>query len=149
MIRSATHTAQNPRSSGYSLIELMITVAIVGILSTVAVPSYQDYVTRGKIPEATAALSAKRLQMETYFMDNRTYVGAPACQADSTTSTYFDFSCPTDATVNAFTLEAVGKGAMAGFTFTVNQSNVRATTAVPTGWTTSTSCWVVRKGGGC
>ena len=49
----------------------------------------------------------------------------------------------------AFTLQAVGKGQMAGFTYTVTHANAKATTAVPTGWTTSTVCWVTKKNGQC
>ena len=41
---------------GFSLIELMIAIVIVGIITAVAIPSYRDYVTRSRVPEATAAL---------------------------------------------------------------------------------------------
>jgi type IV pilus assembly protein PilE len=46
-------------------------------------------------------------------------------------------------------LQAAGKSSMAGFTYTINQDNAKATTAVPAGWTTNASCWVTRKGGVC
>lgn len=124
----------------------MVTVAIVGILAAIALPSYQGYVTRGRIPDALGTLAAKRVQLEQFFLDNRTYVDAPACAAAS--STYFAFSC-TVQTATAYTLQAQGQGSMAGFTYTVNQSNAKATTAVPSGWSTSTTCWVTRKGGVC
>src|SRR5690606_1858627 len=58
---------------GFTLIELMITVAIIAILAAVAVPSYQDYVRRGKVTEATATLAQFRIKMEQYFQDNQTY----------------------------------------------------------------------------
>ena len=61
---------------GFTLIELMIVVAIIGILAAVALPAYNDYVRRGKIANATSVLSMMRVQMEQYFQDNRTYVGA-------------------------------------------------------------------------
>lgn len=139
------------RKSGFTLIELMIAVAIIGILSAVAIPSYTSYVTRGKIPEATSTLASKRVQLEQYFQDNRSYVGAPACDADSTSSKYFDFECTVE-NADAFTLRAQGKGAMAGFTYTVDQSNVKTTTmgtGAPSGWTGSTTCWITAKGGVC
>ena len=118
----------------------------------IALPSYHDYVTRGKIPDATSNLAAKRVQMEQFFQDNPTigYVGAPACNLDSATSQYFNFSCTAGTTATAYTLQAVGQGSMAGFTFTINQANAKVTTAVPTGWTIpATNCWVAKKGGVC
>lgn len=134
--------------NGFTLIEIMIVVAIVSILAAVAFPAYTDYVVRGKIPDATSTLATKRVQMEQFFQDNRTYVAAPACTADTASSQYFDFSCAVQ-TATTYTLQAVGKATMAGFTYTINQDNAKATSAVPTGWTTNTTCWVTKKGGAC
>ncbi|HEX2530448.1 MAG TPA: type IV pilin protein [Burkholderiaceae bacterium] len=141
------------RGAGFTLIELMITVVIVAILASIALPSYRDYVIRGKIPQATTKLSAARAQLEQYYQDNRTYVGActagtvaplPAADDD------FVYTCPT-LTATAFTVTATGQGAMAGFVYTIDQSDARATTAVPDSkWGTApASCWIVKKGGGC
>ena len=58
---------------GFTLIELMITVAIAAILAAVAIPMYRDYVVRSRIIDATSRLSDFRVRMEQYFMDNRTY----------------------------------------------------------------------------
>src|ERR1039458_5671164 len=96
---------------GFTLVELMVVVVIVAILATIAVPSYTSYVIRGKIPDATSNLAAKRVQMEQYFQDNASngYLNAPACTTDSTTSQYFTFSCQGAPTTVTYTLQAVGK----------------------------------------
>ena len=147
------------RIFGFTLIELMIAVVVVAILSAIALPSYQDYITRGKITEATANLADMRVKMEQYFQDNRTYVGA--CVAGTTAplptgTKYFIFTCPT-LTATAFTVQAdgvAGQG-MGGFVYTVNETNVQATTitggsaAATAGWTGNAACWVIRKGGSC
>ena len=58
-------------ATGFTLIEVMITVAIVAILAAVAIPSYTSYITRSKIQEATTTLLAMRTKMEQYFQDHR------------------------------------------------------------------------------
>lgn len=128
----------------------MIVVAIIAILSAIAVPGYQEYVMRGRLQEAHAGLSAKQVQLEQWFLDRRTYVGAPAC-ADDTRSNHFDFSCNGTETAGVFLLTAAGKGAMTGFSFTVTQTSVRTTAAVPAGWTlpVPNNCWILRKSGTC
>jgi type IV pilus assembly protein PilE len=87
--------------------------------------------------------------MEQFFQDNRTYVGASACTADTGISQNFDFSCSPAPTQTTYTLQALGKGSMTGFTYTINEQNAKATTAAPTGWTGSATCWVTKKGGIC
>jgi type IV pilus assembly protein PilE len=136
---------------GFTLIELMIVVAVVAILAAIALPSYSDYVTRSRIPDATSNLSAKRVQLEQWFQDNHTYAGFANCAAtDTTSSNYFDFTCSVVGTATVFTLQAAGKGPMAGFTYTIDQSNTKQTTAVPAGWSLPAgNCWVTSKGGAC
>ena len=128
----------------------MVTAAIVAILAAIAVPRYTGYVMKGKIPQAAAGLAGKQAQMEQYYQDQMTYVGAPPCNADSTLSKNFDFSCEGTPTTTTYTLKAVGKGQRADFTFTVDQSGTRKTTSVPSGWTKpADNCWTMNEGGSC
>jgi len=128
---------------GFTLIELMLVVAIIGLLASVAYPAYQDYVTRGKIAEATAELASKRVLMEQWFQDNRTYIGAPACTAAS--GKYFSFAC-SNLTQNTYTLDATGTVTMAGFNYHLDHNNAKTS---DTTWGDSGTCWVTKKGGVC
>ncbi|MBI2993664.1 MAG: pilin [Gammaproteobacteria bacterium] len=58
---------------GFTLIELMIVVAIIGILAAVAIPSYQDYTARAQVSEAIALTSQFKLQLTEYYVDNGSF----------------------------------------------------------------------------
>ncbi len=142
---------------GFSLVELMIVVVIVGILASVAIPAYSDYVLRGKFAEAYSTLGSTRVRLEQFYQDNRNYGStAAACGVAMPASPdvkYFTFSCNwgTGGTNQFFTVTASGVATQGtgGFAFTIDQNNSKATTAVPTGWATNATCWVTKKGGVC
>jgi len=141
------------RIKGFTLIEVMIVVAIVAILSAVAYPAYQDYVMRGKIPDATSNLATLQTKMEQWFQDQHSYLNGADCggapSASMPTSSYFTFTCTAAATTYTLTATGITTGIMNGFVYTVNQDGARATTAVPSGWTANANCWVTKKGGVC
>jgi type IV pilus assembly protein PilE len=140
------------RSAGFTLIELMVTVAIIGILAAVAMPMYTDYITRGKIPEATNNLSTMRVRLEQYYQDNRTYISSgTTCGVAVPTSTNFSYTC--SGTSDTYLVTATGLAArgMSGFSYTINEAGTPITTGVPAAaWgTVPVNCWIIRKGGGC
>lgn len=133
---------------GFTLIEVMITVAIVGILAAVALPAYSDYVTRGRLSEAFVALGGAQPAAEQFWSNKRSYELFNEAKAFPKASDNFTYAL-SDASASAYTITATGIGKMSGFVYTVNQDGTRATSASPTGWGTSTSCWVDHKGGAC
>ena len=141
---------------GFSLIELLTVVAIIGIIAAFALPAYKDYVIRGKVTEAFTGLADFRVRMEQYYQDNRKYDGGGLgnCGAAAPTSRYFTFTCTATGTtpMQAYTATATGNTTegMNGFVYTINEQNTKATTTVGAGWSGGGStCWVRTKDGRC
>jgi prepilin-type N-terminal cleavage/methylation domain-containing protein len=147
-------------SQGFTLIELMITVAIVAILAAIAFPNYRNYVIRGQLVDATQGLSAVRANMERYYQDNRSYlaVGAfvPPCgtppAVPAITAGNFTITCTAAAGPDVFLATAIGNAGTnaAGFTFTVNQADTQTTVVAPPAPGAFQGCpnaWITKTGG--
>jgi len=131
---------------GFTLIELMITVAIVAILAAVALPSYSDYIRRSQASEATGQLSLYRTRMEQYYQDNRSYgaTTGTTCGLTFADSKYFSFSCTTSNTAQNFTITATDKGgAVAGHVYTISDAGTQTTTKFKNVTQTGKNCWLV------
>lgn len=70
------------KTKGFSLIEVMIVVAIIGILSAIALPSYTSYITRSKRTECRAALMQVMQQQERYYTQQNTYLAFTSSAAN-------------------------------------------------------------------
>ena len=135
---------------GFTLIELMIVVAIIGILSSIAIPAYTDHVIRGRLIEATASLADGRVRMEQSYSDAspRAY-GLVPCPAGTANFTY---ACTNPGGTQFYLITATGRAgtSVAAFSYTINERNDRATTGLKPGWGTLTGlCWITTKGGTC
>jgi type IV pilus assembly protein PilE len=132
-LRPTTHAA--PRT-GFTLIELMITIAIVAILATVAYPSYVDYVIRSRLAEVGNTLPSLRAQMEQYHQDFRRYTvtaGSDACGVTPPTVNGFVLACTATDQTFRWTMTA-NAGGQAPASYSVDHLNNRVTIAWPTRW---------------
>lgn len=109
--------------AGFTLIELMIVVTIIGILAAVAVPAYQDYIRRGKRAEARSELLKAEGWLERFFTENNTYTNNAANNANTTFTARFpvipntgpvNYNVGLVVTPTAFTITATPTGSMAG-----------------------------------
>ncbi|KAF0164692.1 MAG: type IV pilus assembly protein PilE [Rhodocyclaceae bacterium] len=145
------------RTRGFTLIEVMITMTIIGILMAIALPQYGEYVLKGKLTEAMSLLSDLQIRQEQYYQDNRTYadgmrprgVASPFVLADCTTANPSqNFICTTIcATANSGqTYTCTATSATLGYVYTVTEAGTKATTQ-PSG--TTVTCWLRGSSGVC
>lgn len=126
---------------GFTLIELMITVAIIGILAAVAYPSYTQYVLKANRADAKAILMENAQFMERYYTTNNTYVSASVLSAvvpkgASGTAVKYNISFSVTPTASVYTLQAVPAGGQASDSCgTLTLSGTGAQTP------TTTGCW--------
>ena len=151
LYRRSAPRGRLPRN-GFTLIEVMIVVAIVGILAAIALPNYSYYVQRSKIIEATTSLSDARQRTEQLFLDTRTYAGncTLAKNAVQPGLKSFTLSCPTE-NATAYKIEAKGDpagGMSTSFVYTIDNAGAKTSTG-PSGWAGNASCWATRKDGSC
>lgn len=135
--------------SGFTLLELMIAVAIVAILATIAYASYQDQVVKSRRAAGAACLQERAQFMERFYTSNLSYLdGAGAApniaQCDAEISPHYQIQLAAGTTARAFTLQAVPQGGQAArdtkcATLTLNQLGVRGSTGSASA--TPQDCW--------
>jgi len=141
------------RNRGFTLIEVMVTLAIIAILSAVALPSYTGYMQRSRVPAGLEALSSYATRMEQRYQDTGCYANAcpPAvgavCAMAVPQPKDFTVTCELGNNGQNYTATATGSGPMDGYAYTVNQAGARATTAHPKG--TNATCWSTKGGTQC
>lgn len=131
------------RPHGFTLIELVVTMAIVAILAAMAIPSYSDYVTRSALNEAFATMGTFRLRMEQAYQDSGNY-GVGACATVAASTANFDYACALTNAGQGFTVTATGKGKTAAYRYTLDDQGVRRTLSIPRG--SAADCWLIKPG---
>lgn len=134
---------------GFSLIELVVVIGIIGLLAAIAIPNYNNYVIKGKLAEAFTQLTELQNRQEQYYQDNRSYKNNMTAAAGQ----YFSSSCTTT-TGQEFTCTATPSASTGiGFKYTVTEAGTKATGATSpavAGWAVpGSSCWARDKGGAC
>lgn len=125
------------RASGFTLVELMVVVAIVAILAAIALPSFADQMRKSRRAEAVSALQDAQLRLERWRVDHQDFTGSGVAIADSD---FYDFTVTAAAaTPNAYSISAAPLGSQekdicGTMTISVNAGVVTKTPA-------DTSCW--------
>jgi type IV pilus assembly protein PilE len=141
------------RPPGFTLIEILVVLAITAVLAAIAIPTYADHLRRGRITEALTRLADHRVRMEQFFLDHRRYDdGAGNCGhppppvggADA-----FVIDCAAAAAGYVVRATGVDAKGMRGFVYTIDHADAHRTPGVPDGWVGSDRCWVVRRDGSC
>ena len=139
------------KQTGFTLVELMIVVAIVGILAGIGYPSYSAYIMNNNRNDAKTALFKAQLLQEQFYLDNRQYATSLTIGAANTLSgwdddsDYYNFSLSADSTINNYTIIAtVETGSTQAndtncASFTID--NVGSTASMDSTNTATTDCW--------
>lgn len=133
---------QAKQQKGFTLIELMITVAIIAILAAIGYPLYESQSRKGKRTEAIAALTTAQAEMERYYLNqgsgSGSYLGAAPSTLGLTQSGSYNVTIGNVA-AETYTLTATPQGGQANDpcgTFSIDQSGLKAVTG-----STVEACW--------
>ena len=120
---------------GFTVIEAMVALSVLGVLAAIGVPNYSRYAMRASLLEASTTLADYRTNMEHFYQSNHTYAKDGACGwAAPRQVANFAISCTVAASGEAFTAVATGTGPSAGFVYTIDQANARGTQSIPSHW---------------
>ena len=110
------------RQAGFTLIEMMIVVAILGVLAAIALPSYQESVKKGRRTDAMAALQGLAQAMERHYTTTGGYTDAATGPADTGAPTIFSAKSPIDGSQTFYNL-TISAATTTTYTLTADPSS--------------------------
>lgn len=142
-------TGYTKKNSGFTLIELMIAVAIISIIAAIAIPSYNDSVRKTKRTDAKAALAKAATLQERYYTENNGYtnditdVGGSASEEGYYTLSSDTSACASSCFVLTATVNAGGEQALdeTCWTFTLDHTGRKASATKAGVANASKTCW--------
>lgn len=119
----------NHRSTGFSLVELLVTIMVIGILAAVAFGSYQSHIRKGRRADAQAFLMDLVQRQQQYFTDSRAYATDVATLNNplpASLSSFYTVQVATAATPPTFTITATAVGSqLSDGNLTINNSGAK------------------------
>jgi type IV pilus assembly protein PilE len=143
------------QSQGFTIIELVIVMAIIGLLAGIAMPAFQDYTQQGRIAEAASLLTHSATQLENHYLETRQYGDvAGNCPPVTTSTEYFDIACSLPNGNNQqYNLTATSTGKLSQtktITLSLNEQGTRSTELlVGTNPPKQFPCWLLSSTGVC
>lgn len=132
------------KETGFSLLELMTTIGIIGILAVVAIPSYISFTKNGDVANALTTLVNLSTQMEKRYLDLRSYGTNNSCGVAAPPADKYSFSCSSDG--QTYTWTATSSDSK--YQYTINQNGDKTTKKFD-GNNSNDSCWKINENGDC
>ena len=134
----------NAIQRGFTLIELMIVVAIIGILAAIAIPAYSEYVARSQVSEALSLISSGKVPLSEWYSDKGGWPSSAASVIATRSGKYTRLIALTNVAPSGITIEATMRGTGSVNAVISNATLLLSTTNVGRSWTCSSGTINIR-----